>query len=58
MLLMYLIKVHYFFGGYNMKVAIVGSRGLADIDKSKYVSPDVTEINTGGAKGVDSLAEK
>ena len=41
-----------------MKVAIVGSRGLADIDISKYVSPDVTEIITGGAKGVDSLAEK
>lgn len=41
-----------------MKVAIIGSRCLGDIDMSKYVSPDVTEIITGWAKGVDSLAEK
>ena len=38
-----------------MKIAIVGSRGIDNIDVAKYVSPD-DEIVSGGAKGVDICA--
>lgn len=43
-----------------MKLAVIGSRGLDNIDLSSYI--DELEINvsliiSGGAKGVDSLAE-
>lgn len=41
-----------------MKVAIVGSRRLTDVDISRYIPAGVTEIITGGAKGIDTLAEK
>ncbi|MFI3253998.1 MAG: hypothetical protein R3Y63_06615 [Eubacteriales bacterium] len=40
-----------------MKLAIIGSRTLTDIDISAYIPPDVTEIISGGAKGIDTLAE-
>lgn len=40
-----------------MKVAIVGSRNL-NIDISKYIPEGVTEIISGGANGIDTLAEK
>lgn len=40
-----------------MKVAIVGSRGL-QIDLSRYIPPETTEIISGGAKGIDTLAEQ
>ena len=40
-----------------MKVAIVGSRCISNIDISQYLS-DCDEIVSGGAKGVDTLAEK
>ena len=40
-----------------MKVAIVGSRSL-NVDISKYIPDGTTTIITGGAKGIDSLAEK
>ncbi|MCI8497085.1 MAG: DUF2493 domain-containing protein [Clostridiales bacterium] len=39
-----------------MKTAIVGSRNLF-VDLSQYIPADTTEIISGGAKGVDSLAE-
>ena len=40
-----------------MKVAIVGSRGLfADIEK--YIPENTTEIISGGAAGIDTLAQK
>ena len=39
-----------------MKVAIVGSRGLWVENLGQYLPEDVTEIISGGAKGVDSCA--
>lgn len=41
-----------------MKVAVVGSRGITDADISRYIPPDATLIISGGAVGVDSLAER
>ncbi len=40
-----------------MKLLIVGSRSIRDFDLSPYVSPDVDLIISGGAGGVDTLAE-
>jgi hypothetical protein len=40
-----------------MKLLIIGSRKITDFDLSKYVSEDVDLIISGGAKGIDSLAE-
>ena len=39
-----------------MKLAIIGSRGITDIDFSALVGDEVTEIVSGGARGIDSLA--
>ena len=39
-----------------MKLAIIGSRSLHIPDLEKYMPDDVTEIVSGGAKGVDSDA--
>ena len=39
-----------------MKLAIIGSRGLITQNIDKYISEDVTEIVSGGAKGIDSCA--
>lgn len=41
-----------------MKVAVIGSRGLAVNNLEKYLPEGVTEIVSGGAKGIDSCAEK
>ena len=41
-----------------MKLAIIGSRGLTDIDIEKYIPEGVCEIVSGGAKGVDTLARE
>ena len=38
-----------------MKIAIVGSRGIDNVDVAKYVSQN-DEIVSGGAKGVDICA--
>ena len=40
-----------------MKVLVVGSRGIDDIDISRYIPEETSLIISGGAKGVDSLAE-
>ena len=40
-----------------MKLAIVGSRDIKYIFIAEYLPTDVTEIVSGGAKGVDTLAE-
>lgn len=40
-----------------MKVAVVGSRNL-NIDIKSFIPEDTTEIITGGATGIDTLAEK
>ena len=39
-----------------MKVAIIGSRSVTAIDLDALVPPGATEILSGGAKGVDTLA--
>lgn len=39
-----------------MRVAVIGSRTLTNIDLEKYLPPDVTEIVSGGARGIDSIA--
>ena len=40
-----------------MKVAVIGSRGL-DVDISKYIPDGTTAIISGGARGIDTLAER
>ncbi len=39
-----------------MKVAVVGSRGLSVCDLEKYLPKEVTEIVSGGARGIDTSA--
>ncbi len=39
-----------------MKLAIIGSRGLTVKNLEKYLPSDVTEIVSGGAKGIDTCA--
>ena len=41
-----------------MKLAIIGSRGLEIEDIEKYLPENVTEIITGGARGIDRCAEE
>lgn len=41
-----------------MKVAIIGSRGLTVKELGKYLPAEVTEIISGGAKGVDTSARE
>ena len=40
-----------------MKLLIVGSRSITDFDLSPYIHKDVDTIISGGAGGIDSLAE-
>ena len=41
-----------------MKVAVIGSRNLQVDDLGRYLPEDVTEIVSGGARGVDTSARK
>jgi hypothetical protein len=41
-----------------MKVAVVGSRSISKADISRYIPPDTDLIISGGAIGVDKLAEE
>ena len=41
-----------------MKLLVVGSRSITDFDLSAYIADDVDTIISGGANGIDSLAEK
>ena len=41
-----------------MKICIVGSRSITDFCLTPYVPNDAEMIITGGAKGVDTLAEE
>lgn len=40
-----------------MKIAIIGSRGLHVSDLENYLPKNLTEIVSGGAKGIDKDAE-
>jgi len=42
----------------SMKTAIIGSRGITDIDIGRYLPEGTDEIVSGGAKGVDTLARE
>lgn len=41
-----------------MKLLIAGSRSITDIDISEYIPADTSLIISGGANGVDTLAEE
>ena len=41
-----------------MKLLIVGSRSIKNFDLSPYVGAEVDTIISGGAEGIDSLAEQ
>ena len=41
-----------------MKIAIAGSRTIDNIDISLYIPQNATLIISGGAKGIDALAEE
>jgi len=41
-----------------MKLLIVGSRSITDFDLSPYISAEVDTVISGGAGGIDSIAEK
>lgn len=41
-----------------MKIAIIGSRNLTVEDFQNYLPDNVTEIVSGGAKGIDACAKK
>jgi predicted Rossmann fold nucleotide-binding protein DprA/Smf involved in DNA uptake len=41
-----------------MKLMIVGSRNITDFDLSQYIPTDVDAVISGGAEGIDSLAEQ
>lgn len=41
-----------------MKLLIVGSRSIARFDLSEYVSSEVALIISGGATGIDTIAEQ
>ncbi len=41
-----------------MKLAVIGSRGITELDLEKYISNEVTRIITGGARGVDTCAAR
>lgn len=40
-----------------MKLLVVGSRSITSFDLSQYIQSDVDTIISGGADGIDSLAE-
>ncbi len=41
-----------------MKVAVVGSRSILNAEIDRFIPPDATLIISGGAVGIDSIAEK
>lgn len=41
-----------------MKLLIVGSRSIKDFDLSQYIPKDTTLVISGGANGIDTLAEQ
>ena len=41
-----------------MKIAIIGSRNLEVSNLEKYLPDNVTEIVSGGAKGIDACAKR
>jgi len=42
----------------NMKIAVIGSRGITAVNLEKYLPPETKEIVSGGAMGVDTVARE
>ena len=47
-----------FIGSMVMKIAVIGSRNLTVEDLGHYLPKEVTEIVSGGARGIDTCARK
>lgn len=41
-----------------MKIAVIGSRGLTVNNLGRYLPKEITEIVSGGAKGIDTCAKE
>ena len=41
-----------------MKLLIAGSRSITDFDLTPYIPPEVDTIISGGANGIDTIAEQ
>ena len=41
-----------------MKTAVIGSRGITDVNLSEHLPEGTDEIVSGGAKGVDTIARE
>ena len=41
-----------------MKILVVGSRNIDEFDLSPYIPKETTLVISGGAKGIDAIAEK
>lgn len=41
-----------------MKLLIVGSRSITEFDLTPYIPPETDSIISGGANGIDTLAER
>lgn len=41
----------------SLCVAVIGSRSITDADLAKYIPEDAASLVSGGAEGVDTLAE-
>lgn len=41
-----------------MKVAVIGSRSIENVDIRPLIPTKTTEMISGGAKGIDNLAEQ
>ena len=41
-----------------MKTAIIGSRNITNVDLSRFIPSGTTEIVSGGARGVDTVAKE
>lgn len=41
-----------------MKTAIIGSRNITNVDLSRFIPSGTTEIVSGGARGVDTVAKR
>jgi predicted Rossmann fold nucleotide-binding protein DprA/Smf involved in DNA uptake len=45
-------------GDYDMKLLVVGSRSIGAFDLSPYIPKEVVAVISGGANGIDHLAEQ
>ncbi len=50
------VYLNYIYFWETMRVAVVGSRTISEIELSCYLPKETTEIISGGAKGVDTIA--